>query len=240
MFRRSIVTCFVEDGKGNLTDLGTLFFQSAMCCPASQFYGVPCDKFRLSTMRRFDEKIWQLRTLQFRNKHYVVPFIVNSGGVKNFCPIVSYQMLSKIGAIPAGEKLFINDPDKGNRVTMPSPLGELGNFTHWDTPHEDLIPQDDVRYNLFGHDFANFTVMVDYSARLVAIDKELDFKTAVDLLIKNCPKEKGVQNYIQNPANRHRVERELQAYIDALNEKDASFDELAKRWASMKTATTNK
>ena len=211
-----------------------------LCAPPSEHYGKPCRRFQVSTLRMFNGKAWQLRTMQHRGQHFIVPFIINTGGVDSFRPIIDPQTLSQILGRPVDPACFDQSrAARQHRITIPSPLGELHSFSFWDPERADAIKRAaqaqgcvglDLRYNLIGHGFAFFIRDV-HAAALKVHDGRLPFDKTLEWLIADCPPEKGLRDYIQNPANRWRVERELSACVGALKDDDVPLDELARRWA---------
>jgi hypothetical protein len=111
------------------------------------------------------------------------------------------------------------------RVSIPSPLGELTSISDWDIGRASS-PTLDERYNLIGLGWAAFTCDVEFAAQLVRRGR-VSFELAVTDLIEDCPA--GIRDYIQHSHNRKRVERELKAVIDGIQD-DRPFDELAKSW----------
>lgn len=173
------------------------------------------------------------------NQHFVVPFIINTGGVESRAPLVHTRTLKAIR--PSFNRDLIFDSQhlipQADRITMPSPLGELRNFTDWDSERTRLIEEKcpdprDLRWNMIGHGFALFCYDVEIRAADV-VDGDMSRQKALERLIQGCPEERSMRDYIRNPDNRHRIERELDAMTVAYQEyQDKRLDELAEIWAN--------
>lgn len=199
----------------------------------SQYYGLECPDFRLSTLRHVGGKPWQLRTVNFGDKSYIAPFIIRSGVVESFTPIVSRQLMRKIGAMQSQVGLT-ERRSEASLVRLPSPLGDLYNFSSEEVPVGEAPEEGDVRYSLIGHGHAFFISDIAFSSRLV-LDGCLTPEVAVDRLIAGCPDEKNLRDYVQNPRNKKRVRRELDAYMKALQEEREAkerlpLERLAEKW----------
>ena len=226
-------------GLNGRTTAGILFFGPHLLPPASEHYGAKTTGFKLSRILQYptdhDEgKLWQLRTVCFRGERFIAPFVLNTGGVEGPMPIVGTPLLRKIGAIPQGiDRIAWKNYETTSvggqgapLVTVPSPLGRLGELQDWDMDRGTSLNIDE-RYNLIGHGFAFFIRDVQVWAGAV-VDGIITFDAAVERLISKC--DPGLVPYIQNPVNRVRVQRELRATIDAL-QTDSSMAALAMDWA---------
>jgi len=222
-------------GLNGRTTANVLFFRDGLLPPPSVWYGAVSPRgFRLSRIFNFgdsssdDGKKWQLRTVNYGCHSFIVPFVINSGGVHGYRPIVGTPLLRTIGALPpnvdraAWENLSGGVP----LVTVPSPLGELRHFQDWDYERGSSVTID-VRYNLMGHGWALLTVCVELMANLI-VDGTISRTAALTKLLDHCPV--GIEAYIRNPSNLFRLERELDAVIKALQD-TRTMDELAEEWA---------
>lgn len=215
----------------NRTSCDALFFNPQFLPPASAFYGAVCPSgFKVSKMFDFDGKPWQLRTILFRDKHYIAPFVINSGGVASTAPILGTPLLKKIGAIVDDNSITgrASWSNEGGLVKVPSPLGELSTVSDWDEG-EAKISNIDERYNLIGLGWAAFQVSVEAAARRAKKGTGSPVETEIQELIEFCPDD--IAPYIRHPENKIRVERELRAMIDAVKD-ERSIDKLAEAWAT--------
>ena len=196
-----------------------LFKFPASLPPKSPHYGAVTSRFRVSNVYTYgDGKKWQLRTICYRGNHYIVPFVLNSGGVNPRHPIIGTPLLRKIGALPDGidRAAFEN---KG-RVTIPSPMGELRNFQDWDLSrmkHEDL----DERFNLIGHGWARYAFELHRVAKLAR--KRVPRDLLIDDLVAEPPRD-------ITPVDRAAVELELDVLISIVGD-DRPMDVVAAEWA---------
>jgi len=171
--------------------------------------------------------------MQHGGQHYIVPFLINSGAVDSFRPIVVPQMLSLILGRPVDAAASVNQANSQDElVTLPTPLGDLRDFSAWGQEEggQQVDAAIDLRCNVIGHGFANFIDDVRREALKVR-DGRLSFETALEYVISDCPTEKRLRDYIQDPANRPFVQRELSACIEAMKDDDVPLDKLAERWA---------
>ena len=216
--------------------MSVLFLNPLMCAPESPFYGKTTKSFKLSLIKSCDGKCWQLRTIHWQGQYFIVPFILNSGGVDSFAPIVHSRVIKAITGLDRSVLGDQSHKPEYDRMTSPSPLGEVRAFSDWDDARARVIEEkspdpNDLRWNLIGHGFAGFCFEVKQAAGSV-VDGDVSRERAVDKLIERCTPEKNMRNYIQNPCNRHRVERELDAMVVAWREnRDEELNELAEIWA---------
>ena len=222
---------FARSGRAGLAS-----FVPEQAMPESELYGKPCDRFRVSTPRMFDDGQWQLRTMEHRGRHFIVPFLIDSGVADSLRPIMVPQLLSRIlgRSVEPSEFSWGSATATDDRVTLPSPAGELREFcllgADGATVGKRLGPTEDLRYNRIGSGLAFFIRDV-HAAALKVHDGRLPFDKTLEWLIADCAPEKGLRDHIQNPSNRWRVERELSACVGALKDDDVPLDELARRWA---------
>jgi hypothetical protein len=212
------------------TTASILFLSPVFLPLKSRFYGAECPSgFNISRIYDFHGKKWQLRTVTFRGKSYIVPFVINSGGVNSRAPIVGTPLRRKIGALPPG----VDRVAWGNRgrVTVPSPLGELVTISDWDRERRGIkSPTLDERYNLIGQGWAQFIFEVNAQAGHVN-GGAVSFSQATERLIEDCDPE--IVKYVSNPHNKKRIERELRAMMAARKD-ERNINQLAEAWATNK------
>ena len=73
------------------TSLDVLFLNHSLRPPLNELYLKETKAFYTSKIHFFNGKHWQLRTLTANGKHYIVPIMVNTGGIahnhlRRLCP----------------------------------------------------------------------------------------------------------------------------------------------------------
>jgi len=162
-------------------------------------------------------------------------------------PILCSHLLVKMGAVTSIKEREDRDGQLDGRVfnkprsyvftdedffgvKVPSPLGNLG---FQDLPYDRRgNPLTDERFNLIGHGFANVVEDLRVLAKRAINHGDVDVEDITRDLIESCPDEKKLQDYIQNPHNKKSVRREVEAYLDSLQDKALPMEKLAEKWAT--------
>ena len=166
-------------------------------------YGLPAKGFFVSSIQSSNGKLWQLRTITFRQTYFVVPFIINGGGICATQPILGSPMVKRIGADHS-------NPCKD--LIVDSPIGNLCTFSSWDNDrNEDVKRADDgVLYNLIGHGLADLLQKIDVLAGQV-----LDGEQSVDSIVLRLQKSSAADVRALVKKHEALVRRELIATVQA-------------------------
>jgi hypothetical protein len=95
-------------------------------------YGKRARGFFVSPIQSFGGKMWQLRTVRLNGQHFVVPFIINGGGISATQPVLGMPLVKRIGG------------EHSKTLCVETPIGDLVTFTEWDAERNtDIMNNED-------------------------------------------------------------------------------------------------
>jgi hypothetical protein len=202
MLRRTTPTRFVEP----ISFKNDILFMNPVHKPSmSREYGQRAQGFFVSPIQSFQGKMWQLRTVRLNCQHFVVPFIINGGGISATQPILGSPLVKRIGA----------DRSNPNRtLCLETPIGNLHTFSEWDNERDadTLETEEGIMFNLIGHGLADLLQCVKaYSGQILHGDA-LTPESAVRVAIRDARDD--VKKHTEQ--NEQFVRRELEETVKAM------------------------
>ncbi|CAE7593524.1 PKD2, partial [Symbiodinium necroappetens] len=145
------------------TSLDVLFLNHSLRPPLNELYLKETKAFYASKIHFFNGKHWQLRTLTANEKHYIVPILVNTGGIAYNRPI--FADFVQMHFLPNYQRSMWHGHTK-RHVQIPTPLGDGmsidqvwpgGGGNRFGT-EEELRKPSSIAFNLVGHELAEVIV----------------------------------------------------------------------------------
>lgn len=193
------------------TRFDVLFLNPQLRCPPNPRYGAKLNGFYASPIHHFEGKLWQMRVLRdAQGQHYAFPVIINTGGSAYNMPIFCDSVLKKF--LPNFDRVTWHR-HTSPYVAFPTPLGDSFNIalTAWDDLRAKEIPEEDeMVYNLIGHELAEVIVACQVIAQLVS-DQEFS-DDIIDAMIRGAI----LKPFLHVGAGKDFVIREVNAMVSGM------------------------